>query len=219
MATTPPALSLETPAAPLDSCAAGPHPAALAAGQLSHGLHWCVTHDRWRDLDKLQLNSDGDFVCIPKHACHTTAEEQLPSPPADLSDEATTATTCVAPQDVPTDLSPPIQYHDAIDDGEDSFMGEDELRCWSCARPGHFARQCCPSPPLNHLACYECGGADHMQRACPLLRIEPDSWLMCDLHERPRGCRNLYWCDFLGIWRCKPDQQCPGRTPGPFRVI
>jgi hypothetical protein len=42
---------------------------------------------------------------------------------------------------------------------------------------------------------------------------------MCALHDRPRGRRNLYRCDFLADWRCKSDQQCPGRARGQFRVI
>ena len=51
------------------SCAAGPHLAALAVGQKSRDQLWCVTHDKMRDPTKMQLNSDGDYVCIPKHTC------------------------------------------------------------------------------------------------------------------------------------------------------
>ena len=51
------------------SCAAGPHLAALAVGQKSHDQLWCVTHDKMRDPTTMQSNSDGDYVCIPKHTC------------------------------------------------------------------------------------------------------------------------------------------------------
>ena len=73
-------LPIPSPSA-ASSGAAGPPLAALAAGQQSHDQHWCVTHEKWRDPAKMQLNSDGDYVCIMKHACRHGAPRQQRTTP------------------------------------------------------------------------------------------------------------------------------------------
>ena len=214
MATKPSALPRKT--APLQQ----PSTAALPAGSanlFTVGQRWCASHCKWRDLGKLQLNSDGDFTCTAKQSCLSRVEVQLPSPPRDGCEEATTTPTCGSPHD-PVTVPPIPVLHDPNEDGEAPCVEGEELRCWNCDRPGHLARQCCPSPPLNHGACYECGGADHHQWDCPILRIELEDWIVCALHDRPRGRRNIYWCEFLRIWRCKSDQQCTGLTTGHSRA-
>jgi len=67
-------------AAPSD--AAGSRQAALAPDQLSHEQQFCVTHEKWRDPSKMQLNSQGEWVCIRRFECQVrpTARRAARSP-------------------------------------------------------------------------------------------------------------------------------------------
>ena len=49
--------------------AAEPHQAALATGQKSLDQQRCVVHDKWRDPTKMEMNSEGHYVCSAGQTC------------------------------------------------------------------------------------------------------------------------------------------------------
>ena len=84
-------------------------------------------------------------------------------------------------------------------------------KCWTCSRPGHFARQCLSDHAPIHGACFECGSAGHHARACPIPSMSPSlqTWDMyvCKVHNMARGSLSIYK-DESGGWQCKPDALC-----------
>ena len=51
----------------------------------------------------------------------------------------------------------------------DTPMDEHIQTCWTCGRPGHFGRQCCPAPSLNHLEV----------RMQSLRSLQSHEWIKC----------------------------------------
>ena len=84
-------------------------------------------------------------------------------------------------------------------------------QCWTCSRPGHFARQCLSGHSPIHGACFECGTAGHHARDCPIPSMSPSrqTWDMyvCKVHNKARGYLNVFK-DESGGWQCKPDALC-----------
>ena len=77
--------------------------------------------------------------------------------------------------------------------------------CVRCARAGHSTASCLspvmyrPTPGV----CFECGASRHAAYQCPIIHDA----LICHVHHRARGRRNLY-LDFSGLPRCKEDASC-----------
>ena len=84
-------------------------------------------------------------------------------------------------------------------------------KCWTCGRPGHFARQCLSGSSPLHDSCFECGDAGHRARDCPIPSMSPShqTWdtYLCKAHNRMRGYLNVFKNE-NGGWQCKPDASC-----------
>ena len=91
---------------------------------------------------------------------------------------------------------------------DDAFPPGFTSKCWTCSRPGHFARQCLSGRFPIHGACFECGDAGHHARDCPIPSTSPShqTWDMylCKVHNKVRGHLNVFE-DENGGWQCKPD--------------
>ena len=87
----------------------------------------------------------------------------------------------------------------------------EELKCWTCNRPGHFSRQCLSDRALIPNACYECGATDHFALHCHIPLRSPtvpmaDTYV-CMVHNKCRGKLNVFKVE-SGGWQCKSDSLC-----------
>ena len=87
----------------------------------------------------------------------------------------------------------------------------EELKCWTCNRPGHFSRQCLSDRAPFPDACYECGGTDHFALHCHIPLRSPaapcaDTYV-CMVHNKCRGKLNVFKVE-SGGYQCKPDSLC-----------
>ena len=88
---------------------------------------------------------------------------------------------------------------------------QDEFKCWTCNRPGHFSRQCLSDRVPIPNACYECGATDHYAWQCHIPLRSPlvpmSDTYVCMVHNKSRRKLNVFKVE-TGGWQCKADSSC-----------